>query len=182
MLTVEKENISEEQYQRRKDRITEKSCLCVGLANAAYLENNIPLKGEKQGVVICPGPNMAYFDKEVSLSDMVRHIYGNTNILSDNQRPNMFIKELTMYADYLKNELTAFAADVTAPQIKKWESFKTNLLEGIAYYERLFVKVEFFKDNFETIKKQLADCRENITGISIPALLAQAKILETRGF
>jgi hypothetical protein len=52
---------------------------CVGLANASYLENDMKIKGQAQGVVICPGPNMAYFDQEVSLSKMVQHIYGNTS-------------------------------------------------------------------------------------------------------
>lgn len=169
-LELEKEKISDEQYSRRKESITEKSCLCVGLANAAYIENGIAIKGEKQGVVICPGPNTAFFDKEVSLSDMVKHIYGNTNLLPDNNRPNMFINELKMYVDYLKNELAEFSDSITNPQIKKWEAFKINLLEGISYYESLFSKIDYFKGSFEMLKKQLAGYREKISGITIPVL------------
>ena len=81
-------------FKKLKEKITEKTCLCVGLSNASYLENNIQIKGQEQGVVICPGPNMAYFDKEISLSEMVQHIYGNANVLSSTERPNMFVKEL----------------------------------------------------------------------------------------
>lgn len=170
-LEREREQISDEHYHKRKESITEKSCLCVGLANAAYIENDIPVKGEKQGVVICPGPNTAFFDKEVSLSAMVQHIYGNTNILPDNNRPNMFINELKMYVDYLKNELADFSDNITNPQIKKWESFKENLLEGILYYENLFsTRVDYFKDNYEMLKKQLTDCREKVLRIIIPSL------------
>ena len=54
----------------RDEKITGRACLCVGLANASYLENNIKIKGQQQGIVICPGPNLAYFDKEVSLSEI----------------------------------------------------------------------------------------------------------------
>jgi hypothetical protein len=36
-----------------RDRITEKACLCVGLANS-YLEKRNSHKGQDQGVVICP--------------------------------------------------------------------------------------------------------------------------------
>lgn len=137
-LEAKKENLSVEFYQNAKNKITEKSCLCVGLANASYLENNIKIKGQEQGVVICPGPNMAYFDHEVSLSEMVQHIYGNTSVINNSNRPNMFVKELKMYIDYLKNEIATLSEEVTAAQIKKWNLFRSNLLEGIDYYQNLF--------------------------------------------
>ena len=53
-LELERDTISNEAYNKKKNSITEKSCLCVGLANASYLENNIKIKGQSQGVVICP--------------------------------------------------------------------------------------------------------------------------------
>ncbi|MDO8316893.1 MAG: hypothetical protein Q7T12_05150, partial [Flavobacterium sp.] len=76
-LLLEKNILTAEIFEKKKNSITEKACLCVGLANASYLENDIKIKGQAQGVIICPGPNMAYFDQEVSLSKMVQHIYGN---------------------------------------------------------------------------------------------------------
>ncbi|HEY4616670.1 MAG TPA: hypothetical protein VIH09_00560, partial [Flavobacterium sp.] len=102
---AKRDTLSAETFENAKNKITEKSCLCVGLANASYLENDITVKGQAQGVVICPGPNMAYFDQEVSLSKMVKHIYGNDSVLTETNRPNMFVKELKMYLDYLKNEI-----------------------------------------------------------------------------
>ena len=90
------------------------------MANPAYLENNITIKGEKQGVVICPGPNMAYFDKEVSLNDMVRHIYGYHSVLATGYRPNMFIKELQLYSDYLVDDIEEQEKHITSGQVKKW--------------------------------------------------------------
>jgi len=167
-LENEKEMMSDKDYVRKKEKLTEKACLCVGLANSAYIENDIPEKGQKQGVVICPGPNLAFFDKVVSLADMVKHIYGNANILPDNHRPNMFINELKMYIDYLKNELEEFSNDFTAAQIKKWKTFKMNLLEGVAYYEDLFSRTAFFQKNLMAINVQLADYKEKISGIRIP--------------
>ncbi|MFA7445074.1 MAG: hypothetical protein WCY89_03945 [Flavobacteriaceae bacterium] len=172
-LESEKQQLSQEQYLRRKEKITEKSCLCVGLATAAYLENDIPVKGEEQGVVICPGPNTAFFDKEVSLSDMVRHIYGNTNILPQNNRPNMFVNELRMYVKYLKDELADFSDVLTNAQVKKWDTYKANVLEGISYYEDLFLTVDYFKENEESLQKQLALCREQLLEIAIPELKQQ---------
>ncbi|MBV2166427.1 MAG: hypothetical protein KUL76_07855 [Kaistella sp.] len=167
-LEVQKNEISEREYDRRKTKITEKSCLCVGLVNSSYLENELPIKGEKQGVVVCPGPNLAYFDKEVSLADMVQHIYGEKNVMPQNGRPNLFINELKMYVDYLKNEIEDFSESFTNAQVKKWKTFKTNLTDGVEYYEKLFSETAFFKDNVKTIQCQLAEYKNKIMGLSIP--------------
>lgn len=160
--------VTPEQYQKRKEVITEKACLCIGLVNAAYMEQNLPIKGEKQGVVICPGPNLAFFDKEVSLSEMVNHIYGNTNILADQERPNMFINELKMYVDYLKKEISDSSVQITPSQTKKWNAFKRNLLEGIDYYHDLFTASSFFKSGLKTIRIHLHHYKLELSAIEIP--------------
>ncbi|WBV57536.1 hypothetical protein PFY10_03640 [Chryseobacterium daecheongense] len=169
-LEKEKETLSEEEFNNRKKEITNKACLCVGLVNAAYMEQEIQIKGEDQGVVICPGPNLAYFDKEVSLTEMVQHIYGNGNILPDNKRPNMFINELKMYVEHLKKEIKAVTDTVTLSQTKKWNIFRKNLLEGIAYYENLFCTTGFFNKEKENMKHQLEECKVMILQIIIPQI------------
>ena len=50
----------------------------------------------------------------------------------------MFVKELKMYLDYLNNEINRISDEITAAQIKKWQTFKNNLLAGIEYYQELF--------------------------------------------
>ncbi len=169
-LEAKKEQISAEEYEKMKFVITEKACLCVGLANASYLENDIKIKGQSQGVVICPGPNMAYFDKEVSLSEMVQHIYGNANVMTDFNRPNFFVKELKMYIDYLVNEISKLNTDLTAGQVKKWNAFKNNMLEGVAYYENLFATTSYFEYLKKEIYNQLKFYKNAINEIEIPTL------------
>ncbi len=166
-LEANKTNFSEKTFENAKTKITEKSCLCVGLANASYLENDIKIKGQEQGVVICPGPNMAYFDHEVSLLEMSKHIYGNANVLSNNNRPNMFVKELKMYIDYLKNEIDTISNEITANQIKKWNLFKSNLLEGISYYQNLFIENTLQN---KTIQNALFFYKEDLIELKIPEL------------
>ena len=167
-LYAQKELLSAEEFDKRKSEITDKACLCVGLVNAAYMEQGLEIKGEKQGVIICPGPNIAFFDKEVSLSEMVKHIYGNTNILSDIQRPNMFINELKMYVDYLKKEITDSSIQITQSQSKKWNAFKKNMLEGIEYYHNLFKTSSFFSQKSQTIDHQLQEYKHILIAIEIP--------------
>ncbi|MFV7234565.1 hypothetical protein [Flavobacterium sp. ZB4R12] len=170
-LLQQKDILSAEIFEKKKNSITEKACLCVGLANASYLENDIKIKGQAQGVIICPGPNMAYFDQEVSLSKMVQHIYGNASVLTVTDRPNLFVKELKMYLDYLKNEITAVSDEITAAQIKKWHSFKNNLLQGIGYYEDLFSSTPFFESTKKEIQSQFNFYKTELIEIEIPELV-----------
>ena len=137
-LEAIKETLTEETFEKMKFTITEKACLCVGLANASYLENDIKIKGQEQGVIVCPGPNMAYFDKEVSLAEMMQHIYGNANVMTDTNRPNLFVKELKMYIDYLKNEISETTADLTGGKSKNGMHSKI-----ICWKELNFIKICF---------------------------------------
>lgn len=169
-LDSKKDTLTVEMFENAKNKITEKSCLCVGLANASYLENDIKIKGQAQGVVVCPGPNMAYFDHEVSLSKMIQHIYGNTSILTVANRPNMFVKELNMYLDYLQNEIATVSAEITAPQIKKWNLFKNNLAEGIGYYQSLFSSSDSHENRNQSTHSLLHFYKEELANIKIPEL------------
>ncbi|TYB79904.1 hypothetical protein ES674_03540 [Bizionia myxarmorum] len=167
-LDAKKEAMPTAIYEMSKNKITEKACLCVGLANASYLENDIPIKGQQQGVVICPGPNLAYFDKEVSLTQMIQHIYGKASVLAETYRPNMFVKELKMYVDYLTQDIATFTDDLTAKHIKKWQAFKSNLLEGVVYYQNLFE--DTLNANNKSIQSDIKMYENVIKLIEVPVL------------
>lgn len=126
------------EQQKEINKVTEKSCICVGLGTSALLNYNIDAKTEGKGVSVCPGPNLAYFQEKVSLSSMVDHIYGKINIMNRIDRPHMFIKELDMYVEYLSHQINQVTAQFTAPQKKSLNRFTSNLLKGIDYYQNLF--------------------------------------------
>ncbi|MCK9480821.1 MAG: hypothetical protein M0R38_03545 [Bacteroidia bacterium] len=124
------------EYQKRYNKITEKTCICTGLVRTAYSENKILKSSDEDGVSICPGPNIAYFSKISSLEEMVGHIYGRINILNDTYRPNMFMKEFGMYVDYIEKEIAECSInEMTDKQIKHFNTFRDNLLAGIDYYK-----------------------------------------------
>lgn len=150
-------NFANGNCQHEFDKITEKSCLCVGLANAALLENDIPAKGD-QGVIVCPGPNIAYFDREYSLSEMVQHIYGNISVLTQTDRPNLFIKELQLNVNLLKVKYEEAAGNLSKQLIKT----KNNLLEGIAYYKKLFNECAGFEGSLSTNLLLLKEAEEQL--------------------
>ena len=161
-----KSDISATEFEIKQQKITEKSCLCVGLANSSYLENKMPIKGQQQGVVICPGPNLAYFDAEYSLKEMVQHIYGNANVMLQENRPNLFVKDLKMYVDYLKNEIRTFTDEKSANQLKKWNSYRNNINLGIEYYHNLLKNTAFFNNNEDAMHQQLDFYKAEINAIN----------------
>jgi hypothetical protein len=148
---LDEQYLSEEEYQIAYNKITVKSCICVGLGTSALINNGLDTKQEGPGVAVCPGPNMAYFSKKLSLKEMVDHIYGRTKVISSD-RPNMFIKELNLYLDYLKNKVDESRNSMNKKQEKYLISFSKNLQEGIGYYDDLFAKA---KDKFEETRNQL---------------------------
>jgi len=132
------QDLNLEQYTEKYIEITDKSCLCIGLANAGLIDKNIKAKETKQGVLVCPGPNMAYFDKKISLKNMIQHIYGKTNVMHVTERPHMFVKELEMYVKYFNEKLESFFKSPDKKQEKYLTKFYNNLMDGIVYYHDLF--------------------------------------------
>lgn len=130
--------ISAEEKTQKYNKIIEKSCICVGLGTSTLLLNKVDTKKTGAGVSVCPGPNMAYYSKVMSLKDITDHIYGRENMITRFDRPNMFVKELTIYIDYLQNKLSEVKVSYDKKQQRYLTKFKRNLEEGIQYYSTLF--------------------------------------------
>ncbi|EZH71937.1 hypothetical protein ATO12_04780 [Aquimarina atlantica] len=149
---LDKKELSPEDYQKEFDQIIQKSCTCVGLGTSALLKYNLDTKVEGEGVSICPGPNMAYFSKIMSLKEITSHIYGESDEVARADRPNMFIKELNIYIDYLKDKLEETKNSINNKQKKYLSVFVKNLKEGVSYYENIFGSI---KIAFESSKSQI---------------------------
>lgn len=160
---LDEKNLSPKEYEKQFNKITEKSCTCVGLGTAALLANNLNTKVEGSGVSVCPGPNLAYFSKTMKLKEMVGHIYNNNNVMEVKNRPNMFIKELSIYMDYLKNKIEEANEIMDLKESKYLSKFINNMMDGIQYYQQLFAKETFFfsakkesiSEDIEKYKSQL---------------------------
>ena len=129
--------LDEQALKREIDAVTEKDCLCEGLGAAAILNAGRTPAHKLEAVAICPGPNAAYFHRKVSLQAMVDHIHGRTNLLAGADRPHMFVKELSLYVDYLRGELKRLTTEVNAKQRRRLTDFRNNLLEGVQHYTNL---------------------------------------------
>lgn len=141
-------NLSEEEYQTKYDAVTEKTCLCEGLCASVYVKNKMIRPRENATVSICPGPNLAYFSSTYSLDDMVGHIYGKKDLLQYVDRPNIFISELNLYIDYLRQELTIYRNQMNDKKARYFQAFKEQLEKGIAYYKQTFPAMMDFAEGY----------------------------------
>ncbi|CDF79744.1 conserved hypothetical protein [Formosa agariphila KMM 3901] len=139
-------------YKKELDKITVKSCTCVGLGTSALLKYNLDTKTEGTGVSVCPGPNMAYFSKILSLKEMSSHIYGEIKNIVAPRRPNIFVKELTIYVDYITDKFNESPIISNKREEKYFTTFINNLKSGVLYYESM---LEDTKDYFETSKNTI---------------------------
>lgn len=143
-------NLPEAEFNRQVEELQDKDCLCIGLSNAASLVYNIPFIDKLKAVNICPGPNIVHFSKVVSLKNMVDHIYGRTESLTKQDRPHMFIAELGLYIDYLKEKLEDEHANGSlTKKAKYFTEFYRNLRKGIGYYRTHASKLDDGTGEFE---------------------------------
>jgi hypothetical protein len=129
---IEEQGISKE--------ITEKTCLCMGLAATAVINYAVETR-ESKGVSICPGPNMAYFDKELTLEDMSHHIYNGDEGIVRSDRPNMFVNELGMYLTYFSEKIEEHKNEWGRKSARYLNAFANNMNDGINYYQKMFNSV-----------------------------------------
>jgi hypothetical protein len=154
--------LDESEYKRRFDAIVVKACICHDLGQPALTKNAIETK-VPGFTAVCPGPNLAYFSKIVTLKEMTDHIYGRINILNDTPRPNMFIKELGMYVDYLKKDISKSLESLNDQKIRYFTEFKNNLFDGIEYYRKLFPQMMDESLEYRTkALNDLEDCNQRL--------------------
>ncbi|WP_375583470.1 hypothetical protein [Cyclobacterium xiamenense] len=142
------------------EEILDKDCLCEGLSAPAILAGGETPRRNLKAVTICPGPNLAYFKGTFSLKEMVDHIYGKMPFHLNADRPHVFLKELQLYVEHLKNEIET-AVPENARKFENYvEKFRKNLAEGISYYQEL---TSLWSAENETL---LAKLKEQVSGLT----------------
>ncbi|MBW2280373.1 MAG: hypothetical protein JRG82_06485 [Deltaproteobacteria bacterium] len=110
------------------------SCICHDLAGGATLKHGIDADATP---AICPGPAVQDFSKVASLDEMASHIYGRSSLLANSERPHVFIRELSLYLDYLRRERERVSQGLSTSKEKYFDEFRANLAAGVEYYRGL---------------------------------------------
>jgi hypothetical protein len=163
-LPLLEKDCTAEQLPVVKEEILAKSCLCQDLSGAADV--NFGLNPESTPA-ICPGPNTVNFTRVTSLEEMAGHIYGRLSLLSNPERPHMFIEEIRLYVTYLRKEAGKYALELSRMQPKNFQGLKDNLLKGIEYYRRL--AGELLEEQQGKFAAELATLQGELESILIPA-------------
>jgi hypothetical protein len=157
------EGLSAEQLAAAKDSVLSKSCICHDLGGATTLKYDIDPAATPS---ICCGPSILDFTKISTLEEMVAHIYGRLSLMANKERPHMFINELMLYIDHLREETKKFSLKLSFRTPAYFSKFKKNLLEGIEYYHRL--AGQFIDEQRAQFLEDLRVLRDEIERIAFP--------------
>ena len=149
-----------DEFLKQLEKVLSKECICIGLSNSAAAHYNMQLVKSLNGITICPGPNIVNFSKVVSLQEMTDHIYGRSNVITRKNRPHMFIKELELYVEYIKEQMNSCEKDIKVD--KASTKFCDNLLEGIDYYLDLIERNEVYFKNQQSILTALQGAKAEV--------------------
>jgi len=139
--------------------VVEKTCLCEHLGNSALIA--LGIRQERRAPqAICPGPNIAYFNRSYTLQEMVDHIYGRGECLVPKDRPHMFAKEMVLYVDYLEKLISK--CTYTPSEIKTLRTFRENLEKGMEQCLEIARKEPYPNENLESIVTTVAEQRKRL--------------------
>ncbi|OGT07333.1 MAG: hypothetical protein A2103_05760 [Gammaproteobacteria bacterium GWF2_41_13] len=159
---LENSDLPAEQFAALKEDILSKSCICTDLAAGALLKHGVV---SKAAGAICPGPNLIWFKKMMTLKEMVDHIYGRCSKLIEEERPHMFIAELKLQINYLIEEIKKSTLGLPTRSTQKLTEVIGNLNKGIAYYQEL--AKELLKEQQEKFLLALGELQEELNNIQL---------------
>lgn len=149
-----------------REDVLAKACICHDLAGGATINAGID-PGAKAAV--CCGPNIVNFSKVASLQDMVSHVYGRLSLLTNAERPHMFIRELALYVEHLRKELEKCSLELSSCAPQYFTEFRENLLSGIEYYRsRAEQFIQDRRSHFLDDLHHLGDAVERIMAAHAP--------------
>lgn len=150
-------DLSDENKEKQKSSVMQKTCLCTNLGTGSLIRLGImkPTYGRQ---AICPGPNIAWFNREYSLDEMVAHIYGDGESLVPKERPHIFAKELVMYVDYV-SELASQIEPDDKQQWRRLGKMKNNLEKGMDLCMEISKDEPYPDENLESLRESVVEQR-----------------------
>ncbi len=127
-------DVTNDTQMRVKNRLMEPQCICHDLGGCLKIRLNIEPDATP---AICPGPNLRYFEGEHTLEAMIDHIYGRTDLLGRLYRSNLFVNELELYIDFLRDRISEIGTPLESKKPDVLRKYRSNLYTGIEYYRKL---------------------------------------------
>jgi len=160
---IESLDLSENEKEKRKHEVIIRTCLCEHLGNGALIALGIvPENGHPQA--ICPGPNIAWFNRIYSLREMVDHIYGRGPSLVPPERPHMFAKEVLMYVDYFEKLVNR--CGYTQREMETLKEFYENLEKSMDFCLTVSREMPYEGENLASLRPVVDKQRERLRALN----------------
>jgi hypothetical protein len=145
-----------------------KACLCEQLGNAALIDLGLK-SAENAPQAVCPGPNIAWYNKIYRLQEMFDHFYGRGESLVPAERPHMFAKELVMTVDFFEKLIKA--SDASAREMDRLADIQANIEAGMQVCLQIARRTPYPGENLASIGSCVKAQKERLA--ELKRLLAQ---------
>lgn len=146
---IEAMGVSEDTKDTLRRKVLEKACICDHLGNSTLIHLGSARDGWSAPQAICPGPNIAWFNRTYTLEEMIDHIYGRRASLVPAERPHMFVKEMAMTVDWLEKMVGSW--DGSADQLRSLRESAQNIEDGMAYCIEIAKEKPYPDENLASI-------------------------------
>ena len=140
--------LDRDEKSEQRQKVYKKTCLCDHLGNSALIALGVREEFDSPQAV-CPGPNIAWFNRLYSLKEMVDHIYGRGKSLVSAERPHMFAKEIVMYVDYFARLASKCTGKLH--EIRQLREFHSNLENGLELCLEIAERQPYRDENLASI-------------------------------
>ena len=139
------------------ENVTNKACICHDLSGGVDHNFNFD---KNATTAVCCGPNIANFSSISTLEEMVGHIYGRISLITNSNRPHMFITELSLNVDDLSQEIKKASQEMVDKTSQSYYDFKKNLIAGIEHYRKLAEQLTenqrgIFESQLKTLQERI---------------------------
>jgi len=156
---IEESDASEEQKEKLRKDVYAKQCICDHLGNSGLIFFGAE-KTEEAPQAICPGPNIAWFNRSYDMQEMIDHIYGRVADLTPPERPHMFAKEVEMYGYWFALQVEKFNGD---KDLATWlKTAAKNFAEGMDYCLEVASTTPFPGENLASIPPRVEIEKERL--------------------
>jgi len=159
---IERLEVSDEEKEKLIANVLNKECICDQLGNSCLIALGIAEEKDAPQC-ICPGANIAWFNRIYSLKEMVDHIYGRGQSLVPPERPHMFAKEIELYMDYFEKQVKDHCS--TPGELKTLMEFKDNFGKSIDFCMEIAGMEAYSGENLASISLFLDKHRARLSSI-----------------
>lgn len=147
-----------EEQKKELFLLDEKECICHHLTNSIFMALGM-VKDRQLPVSICPGPNLAWFNRTYSLQEMVDHIYGQGPCLTPKERPHMFAQEITINTKLLIDKIQQCQTVEIAKGV--WDYYQ-NLEEGFSVCELIAKGKSYANENLASLSEVIEEQKKKL--------------------